>query len=73
MSATATIAPEILTPEEVAELLRVQPSFVYEKCRRRAKNPLPAHRIGKYLRFVRSEVLEWFNGTAPGPAKRGRR
>jgi len=52
---------EILTPEEVAILLRVQPTWVYEKTRSRSRDPLPVHRIGKYLRFHRAEVLEWFD------------
>lgn len=67
--------PEILTPEEVAALLRVQPSFIYEKSRRRCKDPLPTHRVGKYLRFEKSEVLDWFARTlnAAGAKKKGRR
>lgn len=56
--------PEILTPQDVAALLRVSTNWVYEKCRRRSRNPLPAHRVGRYVRFSRSEVLDWFNGTA---------
>lgn len=56
--------PEILTPEQVASLLKVRPSWVYEKVRRRSRNPLPVHRVGRYLRFRRSAVLAWFDGTA---------
>jgi len=63
--------PEILTPEDVAALLRVSPSWVHEKCRNRSRDPLPAHRIGRYLRFSRSEVLDWFARTAE--KKRARR
>src|SRR5437868_1639924 len=62
-STAVILTPEpldILTPEEVAALLRVQPSFIYEKCRRRSRDPLPVHRIGRYLRFSRREVLAWF-------------
>lgn len=55
---------EILTPSEVAELFRVPESWVYEKSRRRCKDPLPVHRIGKYLRFHRAEVLDWFSRTS---------
>lgn len=51
---------EILTPEEVAALLRVSLTWVYEKSRRRQKNPLPTVRIGRYLRFSRTAVLAWF-------------
>ena len=63
---------EILTAEECAELLRVSLGWVHAKCRSRSRNPLPAHRIGKYLRFRRSEVLAWFDSTLAS-AKRGRR
>jgi excisionase family DNA binding protein len=52
---------EILTVEQVCALLQVQRSFVYEKSRRRQRNPLPVHRIGKYLRFRKSEILRWFD------------
>jgi excisionase family DNA binding protein len=71
-SAAVVQESEILTPEECAVLLRVQPSFIYEKCRRRSRDPLPCHRIGRYLRFRRSEVLAWFDRTAV-PAKKVRR
>jgi predicted DNA-binding transcriptional regulator AlpA len=37
--------------------------WVHMKCRRRCKDPLPAHRVGKYIRFKRSEVLAWFDST----------
>jgi excisionase family DNA binding protein len=63
---------DIITPEECAAMLRVQPTFIYEKCRRRSRDPLPCHRIGRYLRFSRREVLEWFDRTA-APVKKVRR
>jgi predicted DNA-binding transcriptional regulator AlpA len=53
--------PEIMTPEETADLLRVSLSWLYEKSRRRQRHPLPVHRIGRYLRYRRSEVLVWFD------------
>jgi excisionase family DNA binding protein len=55
---------EILTVEEVAELLRVTPGWVHEKCRQRSRNPLPCFRPGKYLRFSREEVLAWLRSTS---------
>lgn len=63
---------EIITPEECALLLRVQLSWVYEKSRSRSRDPLPCHRIGRYIRFKKSEVMQWFDRTAM-PAKKGRR
>lgn len=57
-----TTTSGILTVEETAGLLRVPKSSVYEWTRYRGINrgtPLPHRRIGKYLRFLRSEVLAW--------------
>jgi excisionase family DNA binding protein len=53
--------PKILTVAQVAELLQIPKSSIYEKTRSRrgAVPPLPCRRVGKYLRFVESEVLDW--------------
>jgi predicted DNA-binding transcriptional regulator AlpA len=51
--------PEIMTPEEVAQLLRTSRNWVYEKCRSRARDPLPCLRIGRYIRFEKPIILEW--------------
>lgn len=63
---------EILTPEELATLLRVTPSWVNEKTRRRAQNPLPTLRIGRYIRFRRSDVIAWLDGTREPAKKKSR-
>ena len=56
--------PDIMTPEEVAAMLKVQPTWVYEKLRHRRKaRSLPAFKIGRYLRFSRREVLAWVEST----------
>ena len=56
-------ASHILTPEELAKRLKVPVSCVYENTRNRAKvrntDPLPAIRMGKYLRFFWPEVEKW--------------
>jgi len=51
----------ILTVEQVAALLQIPKSSVYEKCRTRrgAAPALPCRRVGKYLRFFDSEVMDW--------------
>jgi excisionase family DNA binding protein len=59
MVSRAPAVPEILTPKEVAAMLRVAPSWIYAKSRRRQRNPLPVFRIGRYLRFSRAAVLAW--------------
>ena len=69
---TQAVQLEILTPEETAELLRVSLTWLYEKSRKRQRNPLPVHRIGRYLRYRRSEVLAWFDQQCQ-PAKHTRR
>jgi excisionase family DNA binding protein len=72
VSTTLDSLSEILTPEEVAELLRVSSSWVHEKTRRRAKNPLPVLRVGRYIRFRRSDVISWLDSTRTKPMKKSR-
>jgi len=59
MASTVEIAERLLTVEEVAELLRVEPSWVYARTRQRAANRLPGFRLGKYWRFRETDVREW--------------
>jgi excisionase family DNA binding protein len=60
-AAFPTSAPVILTVAEVAAYLKVPVTSIYEKTRYRGRNrrPLPARRVGRYLRFVQSEVQEY--------------
>jgi len=58
----APIAAEpdsLLTVGEVAELLRVPPSWIYGRTRRRSVDRIPGFRLGKYWRFRRADVLAW--------------
>ena len=63
---------EILTPQQVAELLQVPVSWVYEKTTTRASvrdsDPLPYRKIGRYLRFIKADVLAWFERQASSKA-----
>jgi len=65
---TATASPteeataregEILTVMEVARFLRVPKSTVYKLAR---VGELPASKIGKHWRFLRSDIHEWMHG-----------
>jgi hypothetical protein len=61
-SANTLKAEDILTPEELAERLKVGVGWVYEKSRLRGKHsgtPLPCLRMGRYLRFAWPDVVEW--------------
>lgn len=47
---------DVMTTSEVAELIRLPTSTVYDLARR---GVLPGHRVGRAWRFVRSEIEEW--------------
>jgi excisionase family DNA binding protein len=45
---------ELLTPEDLADRLKVPLSWVYEQSR---QGKIPTYRIGRYIRFDLQEVL----------------
>ena len=51
----------LLTIQEVAKLLRVPVSWVYDRLRRNAVSRLPGFKLGKYWRFRKNEVLVWLD------------
>ncbi len=57
MSAQSTC--ELMTIQQVAELLQVPVSWVYGRLRRRSSERLPGYRLEKYWRFDKGEVLAW--------------
>jgi excisionase family DNA binding protein len=68
---------ELLTVHEVANLFKVPVSWVYERCREGASDPLPHLKLGKYLRFSKAELLEYMNdlrrGGSRGPSSKSLR
>ena len=50
---------ELMTVQQVAELLQVPVSWVYGRLRIRSLEKLPGYRLGKYWRFDKQEVLAW--------------
>lgn len=60
---------EILTPKEVAARLKVPVSWLYEQTRNRgrlrSRDALPHRKMGRYLRFVWSEVVQWLDRQHP--------
>ena len=50
---------ELLTVEDVATLLKVPKSWVYERTRRRGRDKLPHIKLGKYLRFEEDAVRQF--------------
>lgn len=53
------MAIELLTIEEMAEILKVKRSWLYSKCRETGPGSIPRIKIGKYLRFVPKDVMQW--------------
>lgn len=49
----------LLTVREVAQLLQVPVSWVYEQTRRRCADRIPGFRLGKYWRFTEDDVTAW--------------
>jgi excisionase family DNA binding protein len=45
---------ELLTPEDLADRLKVPLSWVYEQSR---QGKIPTHRLGRYIRFDLNEVI----------------
>lgn len=50
---------ELLTIDQVAELLKVPKTWIYQRTRERSSNTIPYYKVGKYLRFKSSEVQGW--------------
>ena len=48
---------ELLTVEEVAQLLKLPTSWVYERCRDCVSVPLPHAKFDKHLQFHKSDLL----------------
>jgi excisionase family DNA binding protein len=61
-----SLAQSLLTIEEVAELLNVPVSWVYERTRRRSSDRIPGFRLGKYWRFREADVLAWLEHQRAG-------
>ena len=57
---------ELMTVQQVAELLQVPVSWVYGRLRKRSLDKLPGYRLGKYWRFEKEEVLAWLGQQREG-------
>jgi excisionase family DNA binding protein len=49
----------LLTVQEVANLLHVPTSWVYERTRRGRSDQLPHVKLGKYVRFEEAAVIDF--------------
>jgi excisionase family DNA binding protein len=55
----------LLTVKDVAALLRVPVSWVYDRARKRSLDRLPAMRLGKYWRFREEDIVAWLRRQKP--------
>lgn len=58
MTDTVSLHEPLMTAAQVAELLCVPRSSIYEYARRQ-HDPLPAIEIGRHRRFLRSDLERW--------------
>jgi excisionase family DNA binding protein len=60
----------LLTVEEVAALLQVPVSWVYDRTRKSSVERIPGFRLGKYWRFREADIVAWVErqrvGVRPG-------
>jgi hypothetical protein len=53
---------EVWAHEDVRKFLKLDSiDQIKELTRKRTKRPLPCHRVGKYVRFKKSEIVRWFD------------
>jgi len=57
---------ELITPEDLADRLKVPKSWVYERTRKRSPLRLPGFKLGKYWRFREADVLAWLERQRAG-------
>jgi excisionase family DNA binding protein len=63
------LSAPLLRPSDVAELLAVRPSWVYEAVR---DNRMPCLRIGRRIRFTREMLERWVAEQRVDPGSPGR-
>jgi excisionase family DNA binding protein len=50
---------ELLTIEEMAEKLKVKPSWLYFRTMQTGKDAIPRVKVGKYIRLNPDDVMKW--------------
>ncbi len=56
VSSSDPAAPEVMTSEEAAAFLRMNRTYLVGLAR---AGTIPAHRVSRHWRFLRSELLAW--------------
>ena len=66
VSSNAPKLEQLLTVRELAELLKVPPTWIYSRTRARSVNRLPGLRLGKYWRFREADIVTWLERQRKG-------
>jgi len=61
-----TCGTQLLTADDVAELLHVPLSWVYQHTRRSSQHRIPFLKIGRYVRFRRTDLNAYLDRQAAG-------
>ena len=64
VSAPTQEPDEIMTPDELAELFKIPKSKIYAMTMKTGPGSIPRFKVGRDLRFKRSEVITWFESQA---------
>jgi excisionase family DNA binding protein len=67
------IGDELLTVHDAARLLNVSVSWIYEHTRDEAADRLPFVKLGKYLRFDRSDLRAYVDAKRAASRRQPRR
>lgn len=57
---------KLLNPKQIAEILGVPVSWIYDRTRASNPNRIPHYKVGKYVRFSEEEVLDYVKTKAAG-------
>ena len=49
----------LLTIDEMADALKVRMSWLYSRTRETGPDAIPRVKVGKYIRFVEADVMDW--------------
>lgn len=55
----ASLLGYMVTPEELAKLLKVPMSWIYDRIRKSGPDKLPFYKMGRYLRFSVLEIEDY--------------
>ncbi len=69
----ANFEDRLLTVSELADVLKVQKSWIYDHTRMRGLSRIPHIKLGKYLRFEMSAVQLWLKQLADESIDQSRR